>query len=150
MNDLVFVMYNLKLKQKQHKRAAKYQAPITLDDMSSDDEWITEIEEPVLPENGAWLNVLDRVARRAAREASNIVGENNDDPSQSDDDDDDMAGCVASNEVDDSRNLETDFCDLDGDGDLNGYVTGTGTRTGTSGTESFDDANDMNFGYNEE
>ena len=51
--------------------------------MSSDDEWITEIEEPVLPENGAWLNVLDRAARRAAREASNVVGENNDDPSQS-------------------------------------------------------------------
>ncbi|XP_021758288.1 uncharacterized protein LOC110723255 isoform X2 [Chenopodium quinoa] len=41
-------------------------------------------------------------------------------------------------------------------GDLDGYVTVTGTGTGTgigtetSGTESFDDANDKNFGYIEE
>lgn len=38
MNDLVYVMYNLKLKNKQVKRGPI----IPFDDIQSDDEWITE------------------------------------------------------------------------------------------------------------
>uniref|UniRef100_A0A803LM38 BED-type domain-containing protein n=1 Tax=Chenopodium quinoa TaxID=63459 RepID=A0A803LM38_CHEQI len=56
MNDLVFVMYNLKLKRRQERRASKsiIQQPIILDELQSDDEWIAETEDPVLPrvENG--------------------------------------------------------------------------------------------------
>ena len=40
------------------------QSPIVLDDLPSDDEWIAEIEDHVLPSDGQWLNALDRAARR--------------------------------------------------------------------------------------
>ncbi|XP_056684599.1 uncharacterized protein [Spinacia oleracea] len=158
MNDLVFVMYNLKLKQKQLKRASKYQPPVVpvLDDLSSDDEWITEIEDPVLPEDGAWLNVLDRAARRAAKEASNIMPGNEEEINQSQnagveqlvisDDENDVAACVASNEVHDSGNLETDFGD--GDGDDYDYDDLNVTGTGTSGALN-DFIDDGNFCYDE-
>ena len=39
MNDLVYVMYNLKLKSKQLRR----NPIISFDEIHSDDEWITEI-----------------------------------------------------------------------------------------------------------
>lgn len=55
MNDLVFVMYNLKLMERQTKRA-KY----NLDDIPSDDEWLVEKEASVLPRKT--VRVLDRTA----------------------------------------------------------------------------------------
>ena len=81
MNDLVFVMYNLKLKCRQEKRqnTSNAQSPINLDDLPSDDEWIAEIEDPVLPSDNRWLNDLDRDARRFTRSALQTgVGENTD------------------------------------------------------------------------
>lgn len=49
MNDLVFVMYNLKIKERQTKiTQITY---IRLIDISSDDEWITEKDNPDLSEN---------------------------------------------------------------------------------------------------
>ncbi|KNA15024.1 hypothetical protein SOVF_101750 [Spinacia oleracea] len=158
MNDLVFVMYKLKLKQEQLKRASKYQPPVVpvLDELSSDDEWIKETEDPVLLEDGAWLNVLDRAARRAAREALNIMPGNEEEINQSQnasveqleisDDENDVVACVASNEVHDSGNLETDFGE--GDGDDYDYDDLNVTGTGTSGALS-DFADDENFGYDE-
>lgn len=73
MNDLVFVMYNLKLKRRQEKRASKsvIHQPIVLDELPSDDEWITEVEEPVLPASNTWINSLDRASRRFARAVNN-------------------------------------------------------------------------------
>lgn len=65
MNDLVFVMYNFKLKERQKRRDAK--AALQLEDIESDDEWITEKEDPVLPINQDWLHSLDRITRREAR-----------------------------------------------------------------------------------
>ncbi|CAL5332706.1 unnamed protein product [Camellia sinensis] len=62
MNDLVFVMYNLKLRQR-HKNRQAIMNPLCLDDVPSDDEWITEREKPTLPREGNWLSVLDRNAR---------------------------------------------------------------------------------------
>lgn len=64
MNDLVFVMYNLKLKEMQMRRDAK--AALEFQDIDSDDEWITEKEDPVLPANHDWLHSLDRITRREA------------------------------------------------------------------------------------
>ncbi|GMP80583.1 hypothetical protein CsSME_00035622 [Camellia sinensis var. sinensis] len=37
--------------------------PLCLDDVPSDDEWITERETPTLPREGNWLSVLDRNAQ---------------------------------------------------------------------------------------
>ncbi|CAL5335130.1 unnamed protein product [Camellia sinensis] len=62
MNGLVFVMYNLKLRQR-HKNRQAIMNPLCLDDVPSDDEWITERERPTLPREGNWLSVLDRNAR---------------------------------------------------------------------------------------
>uniref|UniRef100_A0A803LJF0 DUF659 domain-containing protein n=1 Tax=Chenopodium quinoa TaxID=63459 RepID=A0A803LJF0_CHEQI len=71
MNDLVFVMYNLKLKRRHEKRASKpIKQPIFLEELPSDDESIAEVEELVLPTNDAWFTNLDRAARRFAREAT--------------------------------------------------------------------------------
>ncbi|XP_059627380.1 uncharacterized protein LOC132270201 [Cornus florida] len=58
MNDLVFVMYNIKLRERNLKRQAVIE-PIIFEDVSSDDEWITEKEDPVLPTKTKWLRVLD-------------------------------------------------------------------------------------------
>ncbi|GAV79120.1 LOW QUALITY PROTEIN: zf-BED domain-containing protein/DUF659 domain-containing protein/Dimer_Tnp_hAT domain-containing protein, partial [Cephalotus follicularis] len=55
MNDLVFVMYNLKLKEREAIRDANKVEKFYLDDISSDDEWITEKESLVLPERGRLL-----------------------------------------------------------------------------------------------
>jgi hypothetical protein len=68
MNDLVFVMYNIKLKERQMKRDRK--AALEFQDIDSDDEWITEKEDPVLPLNNDWLHSLDRITRREARAAA--------------------------------------------------------------------------------
>ena len=38
MNDLVYVMYNLKLKSKQNRK----NIPLPFDEIEFDDEWITE------------------------------------------------------------------------------------------------------------
>ncbi|KAJ1267110.1 hypothetical protein BS78_07G031200 [Paspalum vaginatum] len=61
MNDLVFVMYNLKLKERQLNRDS---LTYYLDDVPSDDEWITEKEDPALPHDKHWIINLDRIARR--------------------------------------------------------------------------------------
>ncbi|CAL5337511.1 unnamed protein product [Camellia sinensis] len=47
MNDLVFVMYNLKLRQR-HKNRQAIMNPLCLNDVPSDDEWITERERSQL------------------------------------------------------------------------------------------------------
>lgn len=64
MNDLVFVMYNLKLKERQLRRDSKIS--YDPDDVPSDDEWITEKENPALPQDKHWLRNLDRIAQRTA------------------------------------------------------------------------------------
>ena len=50
LNALVFVKYNLNLESRQKIREEKRETydPICLSDMESDDEWITEREEPCL------------------------------------------------------------------------------------------------------
>ncbi|XP_048436097.1 uncharacterized protein LOC125475412 [Pyrus x bretschneideri] len=54
LNALAYVKYNLALQQRSKKRMEKYD-PIVVKEIASDDEWITEIEDPVLPEDPTWL-----------------------------------------------------------------------------------------------
>ncbi|KAJ7969457.1 Zf-BED domain-containing protein [Quillaja saponaria] len=57
MNDLVFVMYNCKLNERQTK---KYSGPsLKLNDLSSNDEWITPKEDLADSSLNEWLSVLD-------------------------------------------------------------------------------------------
>ncbi|CAL5438641.1 unnamed protein product [Camellia sinensis] len=115
MNDLVFVMYNLKLRQR-HKNRQSIMNPLCLDDVPSDDEWITEKENPTLPREGNWLHVLDRNARHGchsedeeadalARDLEQAcrdhIGENVDEIHEVSDDDD----------MDDNMNAPRDFDD---------------------------------------
>ncbi|XP_059658347.1 uncharacterized protein LOC132304614 [Cornus florida] len=53
MNDLVFVMYNIKLRERNLKRQAVIEL-IIFEDVSSDDEWVTEKEDPIFQQK---LNV---------------------------------------------------------------------------------------------
>lgn len=59
LNELVFIKYNLRLQARHQKRVQEGDAydPISLSDMESDDEWITEKEGPSLPEDTTWMNV---------------------------------------------------------------------------------------------
>lgn len=59
LNALVFVKYNINLNMRLQKRKDRGETydPISLSDMESDDEWITEKEDPCLPEDVSWLDV---------------------------------------------------------------------------------------------
>ena len=59
LNALVFVKYNIQLEMRQIKRQERGETydPICLSDMEFDDEWITEVEDPCLPEDNSWLDI---------------------------------------------------------------------------------------------
>ena len=59
LSALVFVKYNLQLEARHKKRILENELydPICLSDLESDDEWITEKEDPILPEHNSWMNV---------------------------------------------------------------------------------------------
>jgi len=46
LNSLVYVMYNIKLRERNMRRKAKKLDPILIKDVASDDEWIVEDREP--------------------------------------------------------------------------------------------------------
>ncbi|CAN6691959.1 unnamed protein product [Malus baccata var. baccata] len=54
LNALAYVKYNLALQQRSKKMREKYD-PIVVEEIASYDEWITEIEDLVLPEDPTWL-----------------------------------------------------------------------------------------------
>ena len=47
-------MYNMKLRERSMKRATAMD-PILVDHIASDDEWIAEKEDPLLPTDASWL-----------------------------------------------------------------------------------------------
>ena len=55
LNALVFTKYNLRLEARHRKRIEEGDVydPISLSNMESNDEWITEKEDPTLPEDTA-------------------------------------------------------------------------------------------------
>ncbi|XP_061360438.1 uncharacterized protein LOC133304421 [Gastrolobium bilobum] len=59
LNALVFVKYNLQLeiRQKQREEKGDTYDPICLSDLDSDEEWITEQEEPCLMDEESWMDV---------------------------------------------------------------------------------------------
>ncbi|XP_012848004.1 PREDICTED: uncharacterized protein LOC105967965 [Erythranthe guttata] len=59
LNALVYTKYNLRLEARHQKRVkdGEFYDPISLSDMESDNEWITEREDPTLPENTYWLDI---------------------------------------------------------------------------------------------
>ena len=59
LSALVFVKYNLQLEARHKKRTLENELydPICLSDLESDDEWITEKEDHVLPKDHTWMNV---------------------------------------------------------------------------------------------
>jgi hypothetical protein len=59
LNALVFVKYNIQLELRQAKRQERGETydSICLSDMESDDEWITEKEDPVLPLDNSWMDI---------------------------------------------------------------------------------------------
>ena len=67
LNALVFVKYNLNLESRQKIKEEKRETydPICLSDMESDDEWITEREEPCLSDleleegDKSWMDVQE-------------------------------------------------------------------------------------------
>ncbi|GMP72097.1 hypothetical protein CsSME_00030246 [Camellia sinensis var. sinensis] len=48
--------------------------PLCLDDVPSNDEWITEREAPALPREGNWLSVLDRNIQHGCDSDEDEVG----------------------------------------------------------------------------
>lgn len=58
LNALVFVKYNIRLDLRQEKRQERGETydPICLSDLDSDDEWITEREDPCLPGDHSWMD----------------------------------------------------------------------------------------------
>uniref|UniRef100_A0A803N6E7 Uncharacterized protein n=2 Tax=Chenopodium quinoa TaxID=63459 RepID=A0A803N6E7_CHEQI len=148
MNDLVFVMYNLKSKRRHEKRASKpITQPIVLDELPSDDEWIAEVEEPILPTNDAWFTNLDRAARRFARKATrngDEIHEDHDDEidevtNLSDNDDEIASTYIGSNE----------FNDDDEFGDGNNFENEPASVGGTDVRSDDVDYGNLSFGYDD-
>jgi len=63
MNDMVFVMYILKLNDNQVKKQADDFGEV-LDDLSSNDDWITEREKHDGSSNFDLLGIIDSATRR--------------------------------------------------------------------------------------
>ncbi|PRQ19546.1 putative HAT dimerization domain, ribonuclease H-like domain-containing protein [Rosa chinensis] len=59
LHALVYVKYNISLRDRSMKRNATMIDPIVVEEIESDDEWITEIEDPVLLADPNWLK--DRI-----------------------------------------------------------------------------------------
>ena len=55
MNALVYVKYNTKLRERSIRRRQSID-PIVIDEIDSDDEWIAEKEDHVLPLDASWLD----------------------------------------------------------------------------------------------
>ncbi|CAL8162039.1 unnamed protein product [Prunus armeniaca] len=55
LNALLYVKYNMALRERSIRRRSKIY-PILVNEIESDDEWIAEIEEPILPTDLTWLN----------------------------------------------------------------------------------------------
>lgn len=76
MHDLVFVMYNLKMKNKhnlkmknkQLKKGSSCQQLFQFDDIILDDKWIIEKEDEFPPSFNNWLNILHRTTQSKGTE----------------------------------------------------------------------------------
>uniref|UniRef100_A0A2N9ETE3 Uncharacterized protein n=1 Tax=Fagus sylvatica TaxID=28930 RepID=A0A2N9ETE3_FAGSY len=104
MNDLVFVMCNLNLINKPTKKATGT-TQVSLEDISSDDEWIAAEESPNEP-NEEWPSVFHRDAQEEDENGDKDKEIHN------------LSDCELENEVRDFDDLPMD--DLDGSNDIYG------------------------------
>uniref|UniRef100_A0A803KPS5 DUF659 domain-containing protein n=1 Tax=Chenopodium quinoa TaxID=63459 RepID=A0A803KPS5_CHEQI len=134
--------------RRHEKRASKpITQPIVLEEFSSDDEWIAEVEEPVLPTNDAWFTNLERATRRFAREATrngDEIHEDHDDEidevtNLSDNDDEIAATYIGSNE----------FNDDDEFGDGSKFENEPASTGGTDVRSDDVDYGNLSFGYDD-
>ncbi|EOX94281.1 Uncharacterized protein TCM_003861 [Theobroma cacao] len=75
LNVLIFVQYNIQLELRQSKRIKKCETynPICFSDMESNNEWITEMEDPCLPQENSWMECFeDEGLRLAKKKAWNL------------------------------------------------------------------------------
>ncbi|KAL4652193.1 hypothetical protein ACB092_01G215900 [Castanea dentata] len=113
VNVLVFVNYNINLELRQIKREESGDSydPICLSDMESNDKWITEKEEPCLPEDTSWMDIHEYFevdeegySRKRKREPEEIVDVGDDEEDVQEDVNDEM---ILQDDEDDN------FIDLD-------------------------------------
>ncbi|XP_028119484.1 secreted acidic protein 1A-like [Camellia sinensis] len=115
--------------------------PLCLDDVPSDDEWITERENPTLPREGNWLHVLDRNARHGCHsedEEVDALARDLEQACKSSDDDD----------MDDNMNAPRDFDHDFGDDDIEelGDIVGDDEDEGDNEIDNVVDCGNDDFG----
>ncbi|XP_050384958.1 uncharacterized protein LOC126801595 [Argentina anserina] len=55
LHALVYVKYNSLLRERNIRRRVKKFDPILVEAIDSDDEWISEVEDPIFPDDLSWL-----------------------------------------------------------------------------------------------
>ena len=81
MNDLVYVMYNLKLSKKEENYVKRIEAKyldletLNFDDVGSDDEWITEEDTTHRNANEEWINLFDGASSSQGPNGGGVDGE---------------------------------------------------------------------------
>jgi len=121
-------MYNLKLMERQIKMEANA-IQICFDDLPSDDEWIVEKENVVLPPVKDWLNVLDKTSRQQ------------------------VEGTLEEGDEDENRNIDDDFVDLSFLDEASTFDSGEHEEEEdifTLHNESVGDKEPMNFAHMED
>ncbi|WRX09319.1 hypothetical protein QQP08_001806, partial [Theobroma cacao] len=71
--------YNIQLELRQSKRIKKCETynPICFSDMESNNEWITEMEDPCLPQENSWMECFEDEGLSLAKKESMIKSSRN-------------------------------------------------------------------------
>ena len=109
MNDLVYVMYNLKLKSRQTRKTVA----LAFEDMESDDEWITEEGDDIFDEDNFQVEQEQPLGESGSGSNVDLVGGSLTDPTLDAFDIDNM---VLNDNVEDHFSTEEE---LEDDGDEN-------------------------------
>ena len=112
MNDLVYVMYNLKLKSRQTRKTIA----LPFEDMESDDEWITEEGDDIFDEDNLQVEQEQPLGESGSGSNIDLVGGSLTDPTL---DAFDIDNLVLNDNVKDHFSTEEELED-DGDEDDGG------------------------------
>ncbi|KAG4907183.1 hypothetical protein JHK82_055845 [Glycine max] len=111
MNDLVYVMYNLKLKSRQTRKIVA----LPFEDMESDDEWITEEGDEIFYEDNLRVEQKQPLGERGSGSNIDLVGGSLTDPTL---DAFDIDNLVLNDNVEDHFSTEEKLEDDGGGGDI--------------------------------
>ena len=133
MNDLVFVMHNLRLRDRNTRKNDCSTASFTVEDLSSDDEWIVEEEDMCNLSNKDLLNILSSAGENENDENVEEIGtgafEDFEGPGSNSQDDLEIQDIDAEDEAhigtfenmdttgSNNNDIDIDGCDEDDDGD---------------------------------